>query len=276
MQSSPIQKLTHKVLNRACRASGLYTLPQSDATLQRLLFRRICESPNDVRGQLGQDLLVDLLMQGQAGFFVEFGAADGKRISNTYFLETSRGWRGILAEPARGYHESLRLNRPHSQIDSRCVWSHSGKRIDFIETADPELSTIKDCVDSDLHSAARQQVVAQYSVETVSLLDLLSEHNCPKQFDYLSVDTEGTELQILKHFDFSRFRPHIVTVEHNYSPAAVEIDRIMVNHGFCRILDHLSWWDGWYVCSSFATGLAERVSEAFFRRFTKAEEPSIT
>ena len=56
-----------------------------------------------------------------------------------------------------------------------------------------------------------------YRVETISLNDLLQKYNCPKIFDYLSIDTEGTEYEIIKNLDFNKFSPKIITIEHNYN-----------------------------------------------------------
>jgi hypothetical protein len=57
---------------------------------------------------------------GRHGYFVEFGAADGKTISNTYLLEKEFGWTGILAEPCRAFHSQLSYNR-------ECIIDHTGR-----------------------------------------------------------------------------------------------------------------------------------------------------
>lgn len=54
-----------------------------------------------------------------------------------------------------------------------------------------------------MHSNLRKKG-KNYHVETVSLLDLLNEHNAPYEIDYLSIDTEGSEFDILKAFDFKK------------------------------------------------------------------------
>ena len=75
--------------------------------------------------QLGQDALVLwLLNQKTNGYFIEFGAADGVNISNTFILEKDYGWSGILCEPARVYKDRLSSNRKCTIVD-KCVYSKS-------------------------------------------------------------------------------------------------------------------------------------------------------
>ena len=84
-----------------------------------------------------------VLGERRGGFFVEFGATDGRTINNTCALEVTWGWRGIVAEPARCWHAALKEHRPACAIDTRCVWVRSGESMDFREVVDrPEFSTI--------------------------------------------------------------------------------------------------------------------------------------
>ncbi|HEX3806149.1 MAG TPA: FkbM family methyltransferase, partial [Gaiellaceae bacterium] len=165
------------------------------------------------RSQLGQDLFVLLATSFMSeGYFVEFGAGNGIGLSNTWILERSFGWNGIVAEPARGWHEQLRSTR-HCVIDTRCVWEASGLEIPFAETSDPFLSSIREFAATPEY-AAQQRDAMTYPVETISLNDLLDEHSAPGRIDYMSVDTEGTELEILSTFDFDRYEVRVLTVEH--------------------------------------------------------------
>lgn len=205
------------------------------------------------KSELKQDIFV-LALHGQhtPGWFVEFGTMDGQFASNSYILETVYGWKGIVAEPGRTFHTDLARNR-RCVIDHRAVAKESGHTVTFQEvSAQLGLSTVIDFVDADQHSTARRNGAGdQYPVMTVSLLDLLQEHQAPTTVDYISMDVEGGELAILQGFDFDQYQVKIWTIEHNYQTQAREnIYSIMVQHGYQRVLCDRSAHDDWYVHGS--------------------------
>ena len=198
------------------------------------------------KSQIRQDLFVlSELDFKKNGFFVEFGAAGGVEDSNTYLLEDGFGWQGILAEPARVFHERLRANR-RAQISTKCVWSESKKLVTFNETNWAYHSTI-DSFSAHDSFADRRRAGHTYDVETVSLMDLLAEFSAPAEIDYLSIDTEGTELDILQSFDFAKYRISVITCEHNFTPAREAIRALLESQGYVRKREHLSRFDDWYV-----------------------------
>ncbi len=226
---------------------GLATSNNIDAS-----FLNYCQlNYKNSRSQLFQDLCVQFLLQDKRnGYFVEFGATDGISLSNTYLLEKEYGWQGILAEPAQCWQQSLRENRS-SKIDSRCVWSETGYSLEFNETIEAELSTINNFSSRDLHSV-RRLGGKKYVVQTVSLNDLLDFHNAPKDIDYLSIDTEGSEFVILSNFDFYSHNINIITVEHNFShPDRENMHSLLISKGYKRIFERFSQWDDWYVKNTF-------------------------
>lgn len=199
--------------------------------------------------QLAQDLFVlDYLKQKRNGFFVEFGATDGQYLSNTFLLEKEFGWTGILAEPAKAWRDRLHKNRD-CIIDHRCVWSKSDEVLTFNETREGELSTVDLFVDADWHAGKRNEKTI-YKVETISLNNLLSEYNAPFEIDYLSIDTEGSEFEILNAFDFSKYRIKIITVEHNFTPARQDLNKLLTSNGFKRVFETISQFDDWYINES--------------------------
>jgi len=207
------------------------------------LLRKLRKS----KSQFRQDLFVlSELSFKSNGFFVEFGATNGVDLSNTWLLEHDYGWQGILAEPARCWHEALAANRRNAAIDTRCVWSESGVAVPFNEVEVPELSTVSEFAGSDLHAGVRQSAKI-YEVETVSLNDLLAKHAAPRQIDYLSIDTEGSEFQILSRLDFDRYRFGVITCEHNFSATRAPVHDLLVSKGYTRKHRELSRVDDWYV-----------------------------
>jgi FkbM family methyltransferase len=199
------------------------------------------------KSQILQDLWVSYeLGERRGGFFVEFGATNGLDNSNTWLLEKEYQWTGILAEPNPAWHSALQENR-NSAIDHRCVSSMTGKSVSFLTTdaSDPELSSIAEFSAGDHFAEVRARGV-EMKVETISLNDLLAEHKAPAQIDYLSIDTEGNEYDILSHFDFSRHTIDLISVEQNRQTGP-RIAALLTEHGYERVLTECSQWDGWYV-----------------------------
>jgi FkbM family methyltransferase len=200
------------------------------------------------KAQLQQDLLaifIQEIQKKEKGFFVEFGGADGITYSNTFLLEKSFEWTGIVSEPAKIWHKDLTKNRK-CIVDFRCVWSESRKFLQFNEVKAPEYSTLDSYSNSDHHQPIRNQG-KRYSVETVSLEELLSFYDAPRNISYLSIDTEGSEYSILQAFDFSKFTFDLITVEHNFTESRLRIKNLLNENGYIRILDEYSEWDDWYV-----------------------------
>lgn len=194
------------------------------------------------RSQLRQDLFALAQVDFRAdGFFVEFGATDGVDLNNTWLMEADFGWTGILAEPARGWQQDLRTNRTCA-IDTRCVWNATGETLRFTEAPRGENSAISSFV-----KTSRKLRGTSYDVETISLNDLLEQQNAPQVIDYMSVDTEGSEFDILGAVDFDRWSFRVMTVEHNFAPQREDIHALLTSKGYARVHESVSRFDDWYV-----------------------------
>ena len=199
------------------------------------------------KAQLLQDIFVLSEMDfKRTGFFVEIGAADGINLSNSYLLEQEFGWTGILSEPARIWHKKLKINRPNAQVNFRCLWSRSNELITFNETQDPVYSTIDSLSSLDNHRFSRKYG-KKYEVSSISLNDLLEDHDAPRHIDYLSIDTEGSEYEILKSVDFEKYTFSVITCEHNFAPQRELIYELLTSHGYRRLYEEVSEFDDWYV-----------------------------
>jgi FkbM family methyltransferase len=226
------------------------------------LVRRIWGKPNSKtslakvrkalrhsKSQLGQDIL-GLSIPGldKPGYFVEFGAADGIALSNTFVLEKQFGWSGILCEPGTNWHQSLGQNRG-CVIDTRCVYSVSGESVSFSENYLGELSSITKFA-STRNQGILKRTLASYQVETVSLKHLLDFHKAPKHIEFLSIDTEGSEFEILNSFDFVAYSFGAICVEHNFGPTRELINSLLTKNGYAQVHADLSEFDDWYIQST--------------------------
>lgn len=203
--------------------------------------------------QLFQDLFAAYVCEGDtSNTFVEFGATDGVKLSNSLHLESNLGWNGVLCEPDPQWHVALAGNRRNTQVCHDCVYGLTGETATFFSSITGELSTIQDYVDHDLVSMPgntktrlmRRDIV---EVQTISLNDLIEKYLKADRPSYISVDTEGSEFEILKAFDFNRFGPKVFTVEHNFTHNQDLIDRLMKDNGYERVFKNFTNFDAWYV-----------------------------
>ena len=204
---------------------------------------------NKSKSQFRQDIfaLMELNFKNN-GYFIEFGASHGGEGSNTWLLEKEFGWQGILAEPSKCFHQELKANRS-VHIEEKCVWSSSNEVLLFNEVTLPGLSglsTIDSFSNSDGHAHLRNDG-NRYSVTTISLIDLLEKYNAPKIIDYLSIDTEGTEFEILSHHDFDKYKFKVITCEHNYTQSRENVFNLLSSKGYVRKFEDVSLVDDWYV-----------------------------
>jgi FkbM family methyltransferase len=243
-------------------AKVLLTLGYSISTkTKKTLIQRIRKSGQGVtkaqekrllrhsKSQLGQDILA-LSVTGvdSPGFFVEFGAADGVALSNSHILEKQFGWSGILCEPSKSWHQALWRNRDCT-IDTRCVYSASGQKISFSENYLGELSAITQYAEPNSHGLLKR-TTSSYEVDTISLKDLLLSHGAPKYIEFLSIDTEGSEFEILKDFDFQSYRFGAICVEHNFADTREKINGLLLANGYQQVHADLSDFDDWYIQST--------------------------
>ena len=213
------------------------------------------EKIENSQSQICQDIFASFVVGDKyEKTFLEFGATDGLDISNSYLLESSFNWKGVLAEPCPQWHEALKKNRKNSKIITKCIWKESGKKLDFFMSDFGSLSTIKNFVENEKISIPtnvelRKKSGKTISVETISLNDVVKEYFnsiCPS---YISIDTEGSEYEILKAFDLDNFRPKVFTIEHNHTENETKIDDLLITNGYVRIFRKLTTFDAWYVAS---------------------------
>jgi FkbM family methyltransferase len=204
----------------------------------------VCANMEDSHAQLQQDLVAHFVCTNP-GFYIEFGASNGLDLSNTYLLESKYQWAGILSEPGRNWHKDLAANRT-AIIDQRAVASKTGETRNFLEASEGEYSTLEEYSASGSHQHTRNNA-QQYTVETVSLNDLLEQNKSPRHIQLISIDTEGSELEILENFDFNKYYVELFFIEHNYSVHQGKIDSLLESKGFKKFLPSVSQFDGWYI-----------------------------
>lgn len=185
-----------------------------------------------------QDLFVDWVLNlKKNGNFIEFGACNGVYLSNTFFLEKKRNWRGILLEPARCYYKDLIKYRKKSIILNKIVSSCGQQKVNFNESN----FQYKDySISNNLNKNKN------YKVETISLNDLIKLYKF-KNIDFVSIDTDGSEYDIIKSFDFKKVNIKVIIVEHNYSKKRKLIQNILTANNYINVFPEFSAHDDWFI-----------------------------
>ena len=229
----------------ALDANEAFLAPTRQDALYDFLYATLTATAS--ASQIFQDVFVAWVCNNKrGGYFVDVGAGDSKRLSNTWLLETELDWHGLLVEPNPAYGANLPGERK-AALDTRCIGPESGLTVQFECAEVPEFSRIVGS-QTDLHSEqAARNVTNLVERTTVSLNDLLAEHDAPQEIDYLSLDIEGLELETLRAFDFDRYHLSVATVEHNYRADESELDALFAANGLVRVLPEFSRFDGWYV-----------------------------
>ena len=206
------------------------------------------------QSQCGQDRFVheNYFFFFKNGIFVDIGAHDGISLNNTYFFEKEMGWTGICIEPIPEIFERLKANRNAVCIQG-CVSDQVGNK-KFLQISGPVemLSGLVDKYDPRHLKRIDRELLGEggYSeiidVKCYLLNELLEEQGID-HVNFLSLDTEGGEFEILSSIDFSRVKIDVITVENNYNDprfiyllskngfrfvTSLEQDMIFVNDSF--------------------------------------------
>ena len=247
------------------------TLPRhyhAKAALQRILLplRRLpgvdsyykrCISHDYPQGegfysQFGQDrFMADVIFPGKKdGVFLDIGAYDGVSFSNTYFLEKNRNWTGLCIEPQPDTFERLRAQRSCICVNG-CAGTSNGSVAFFQIQGDDEYGMWSG-IEASFTPEHRERIaeLLQHASDRVQKCDLpcfdlnemLQKHEL-FHIDYVSLDIEGGEFELLSHLDFNRFDIGALTIEHGHSdPRIIDLMKAR-NYELVAILN----LDGVYV-----------------------------
>lgn len=221
--------------------------------------------------QYKQDLLIDkLLKRKQHGYFVDIGAHDGVTFSNSYFFEHFRSYDGVCFEPNPVVFETLNDNR--SCLTIQGAVGESNDFVTFVKcTGFAEmLSGIKDFRD-ERHKLRTQEVLRKHGglieeikVKSINLNQWLQEREI-SNVDFISLDIEGGEYEVLKTINFSKTNISILVVELNYPDSAADIRSLLRKNGFYLL--YRCDTDGIFVKCSFRKYNNSFLIELLFRRY---------
>lgn len=159
------------------------------------------EGNRKYRGQYLEDYILSLVFADKKqGFYVDVGAAHPKSGSVTYFFY-NKGWRGINIEPIKDLYDKLAHDRPRDINYNIGIAEQAGMLDFFLSTQDSGLSSF----DAKENSIAEQMPVR-------SLTEILDE-NKVTDIDFLKIDVEGFERNVLAGTDLAKYRPKVILLE---------------------------------------------------------------
>jgi FkbM family methyltransferase len=179
--------------------------------------------------QFGEDVAaIRYFKQKRGGIYVEIGAYDGIYLSNTAMLELQYGWRGVLVEPIKEACDRMVESRPGSVCIHGVVSPEKGPLRFTYSAADGGMlsGTAFDPRHQERVEEESRRQHAQIEVRLVPAFHpnevlgaaaaLTQTGPSVKAIDFISIDTEGTELDILRAIDWKAFRPKLLCVENHF------------------------------------------------------------
>lgn len=200
------------------------------------------------RAQFGEDrVLWEVFQHGTSGYFIEVGAYDGVTFSNTYFLE-QMGWCGLLIEPDPEMAARAAAARPRSRvIQAACGRADERGTARFTVARGAQvLSYLR--TDAAHTERCRREGAELVEIDVpVRPLDeiILAERDAPHLghgpwnaqrgwcIDLISIDVEGTELDVLHGLNLGRFKPSVLVME-NDRPSGAAIEPYLARHGYAK------------------------------------------
>jgi len=197
-----VKELVYKIRIYGIVKTIYYVLLECQYWLNKLLFKSF--------SQCGEDLIVDRYFKHKLkGFYVDIGANDPEKFNNTKKFY-DMGWHGILIEPNIHKFDKLKKFRANDTVENCGISCEEGK-ITFYEIFPDTLSTFSKTTQLE-YVAQGFKLVSTLAVNVFPLPVILSKHHVEK-IDFLSLDTEGYDLNVLASNDWSKYRPKLICIE---------------------------------------------------------------
>jgi len=164
--------------------------------------------------QVAQDIIAYLFFRGKTcGFYIDIGANDGICGSTTFWAEQI-GWKGICIEPQKSTFERMKKVR-NCALYNCAISNKSQENVAFISFPDKDTrSGLADSM-SERHIEAAKQFsnMKEDLVSTKTFGNIMADFPNIEFIDFLSIDTEGHEMQVLESIDFKKFKFGLITIE---------------------------------------------------------------
>lgn len=189
-----------------------------------------------LRAQHGEDAqLAQRFGHKRGGYYVEVGALDGEKLSNTYYFEKVLGWSGVLVEADPQQADNCRRTRPASHVANRAAMAPGAPGSVTLEVADgnEEFSTLSP--NRVYAGILKERNITTRSIEVpTATLDEILEQAGAGAIDFVTIDVEGHELDVMRGFDLARWRPTVILIESAGGAPNVRIAMQLFRAGYAR------------------------------------------
>jgi FkbM family methyltransferase len=183
-----------------------------------------------------QELIQEFFNEQQPAFFVDVGAADPEFGSQSWHLEQA-GWSGVLVEPRPDMAEKLRRDRRVPVYEVACSSPNNVGRSMTLHLRGGYSSLSGNLVVAGL----KPQGIVNVSIRTLD--DLLTESKAPAPIDFVSIDVEGHEIEVLDGFDLDNWRPRLILIEDHVPD--LRLHRLLQQRGYKWV--RRTGLNAWYV-----------------------------
>ncbi|MGV3548382.1 FkbM family methyltransferase [Rhizobium sp.] len=161
--------------------------------------------------QFGEDVLLPMLFKNKRnGFYVDIGCFDPFKYSNTYILHSQFGWRGMNIDASPTAIQKFKTHRPND-ININLGVSSSTDKLEFHTFKDGEVNTFNKEVA--VQQSAKFGAFEVVTIDVEPLSEILSKFAGDQPIDYMDIDCEWLDFEVLQSNDWSRFRPEFLSVE---------------------------------------------------------------
>ncbi len=176
-----------------------------------------------------EEIIVDFFNNKKNGFVIEIGAVDGLINSNSRFLISNLNWSGLLVEPnpfSYNLLKNLYRDNANIKLQNIAIFNKEDDNIEFHIYGEELIDSQGSTISTIFKERATMQTGDKYNktifVKSKTLKNLFIENNILSRFDFLSVDCEGVDYEVLESNDWNMFRPNLICVENSLNVDKVE------------------------------------------------------
>jgi FkbM family methyltransferase len=181
--------------------------------IRKIIFQDMLRNANLCYSQEGEDMILSRIFENKKnGFYVDIGAHHPQRFSNTmYFYK--KGWRGINIDATPGSMIVFKKERPED-INLEVAISDEEKTLTFYVFNEPALNTFSESFADEIQKNEAFYVVSKKEMRTEKLESVLNKYLSNNQrIDFLSIDVEGLDVNVIKSNNWQKYAPDFVLVE---------------------------------------------------------------